>query len=290
MMKSDVDDRPVDWPSDNESSETGPYDSDSPSPYAHATSLSAGLPFSNSIGASTIRSEGESVAALAHTETLRETEDSAPSASSAPHMHSHVLRTRASCQPSSSVARNPFTGKNLQRHSSPSPKEGHLEPSAMDDIVPPLPDSLAALPDDDTHERLQSARVSNAFNFTLILLPIEKQQSYIRRVVRSTTFFQSTKRAERLSVVPPELSLHPELVPGDLFFNRFEDECRLWLWDVDSSQQFRWKPIGWGYERPSDHKVLILSEKKALPSWVQKSHFVKHTQNHPDLQDMLVVE
>lgn len=113
-------------------------------------------------------------------------------------------------------------------------------------------------------------------------------QNYVRRVVRNTAFFQSTSQGEELAGVPTALAAHPELVLGDLFYRRNGNKCQIWIWEREGSTRPSWKRVGWGYERHSDHKVLILSEKKALPSWVQKSHFIKHTQNHPDLRAMLV--
>lgn len=150
--------------------------------------------------------------------------------------------------------------------------------------------TLLQPPDDDgtvsspgVHVRHLPLSCPNVHSYSCAL------QIYIRRVVRNTAFFQFADKVDGAIEVPSELSKHPDLMLGDLFYHRSGTKCQMWIWEKETAQQLRWRPVGWGYERKSDRKVLILSEKKALPSWVQKSHFLKHTQGHPELQAMVMI-
>ncbi|KAI1782420.1 hypothetical protein LXA43DRAFT_868907, partial [Ganoderma leucocontextum] len=74
---------------------------------------------------------------------------------------------------------------------------------------------------------------------------------------------------------PPDLSHDPELSLGDLFYYAMQDgSFQLWLWCIGSNGQPWWKQVYVGYQR-EDGKVLCLTEKRKLPSWLERSWFMK---------------
>ncbi len=188
-------------------------------------------------------------------------------------------------KPHSQSSSRPIVTDTLSRTTSIPPNILPLPTDEVSTIKPTL-----RLPEEEETVSPPGAHVCHPFvSCPTLTHPRTTLQIYIRRVVRNTAFFQFADKVEGAVEAPFELSNHPDLVAGDLFYHRSGMKCQLWIWEKEAAQSLRWRAIGWGYERKADRKVLILSEKKALPSWVQKSHFLKHTQNHPELQAMVMM-
>ncbi|KAI0710499.1 hypothetical protein C8Q76DRAFT_798058 [Earliella scabrosa] len=74
---------------------------------------------------------------------------------------------------------------------------------------------------------------------------------------------------------PPDLSHRPELAENDLFLHRFKGQLQMWVWVAEDGREYRWKKVQVGYKRPSDGRVLTLTEVHKKPSWLEPGWYKK---------------
>ncbi|THH19760.1 hypothetical protein EUX98_g8709 [Antrodiella citrinella] len=76
--------------------------------------------------------------------------------------------------------------------------------------------------------------------------------------------------SERLAF-PPNFMYHPEKEIGDVFYHCWgptRKDCQFWWWKGDAEG---WEEIYYGFARPVDGRVLMVSKNKMLPSWAKGS-------------------
>lgn len=74
---------------------------------------------------------------------------------------------------------------------------------------------------------------------------------------------------------PPNLSDRPELAENDIFMHRHDGRLQMWVWVADDGREYRWKRVQVGYRRPSDGRVLTLTEVHKKPSWLEPQWYKK---------------
>ena len=97
-----------------------------------------------------------------------------------------------------------------------------------------------------------------------------------------TYWWESQSSMQR--ACPPELSQRPELQEDDLFLHRYaaDTDPQIWVWTRQGSRP-RWKLVRVGYIRPSDGRVLALTEVHKKPSWLEPGWHAKRKKQSESL-------
>ena len=83
---------------------------------------------------------------------------------------------------------------------------------------------------------------------------------------------------------PPDLSHRHELELGDVFMHAYSEGVQFWLWVLGRDREPRWKPVRLGFAR-EDRRVLAMTEKSKLPSWLDAEWYQKRLHQSECLSD-----
>ncbi len=75
---------------------------------------------------------------------------------------------------------------------------------------------------------------------------------------------------------PPDLSRRPDLEQEDLFLHRHgkkREHLQIWVWVNEGDVGFHWKRVHEGFKRPSDGRMLALTDAHQKPAWWTRDWF-----------------